>query len=228
MEHRKHKNRISRIAHRITQTFLPWQKGDMRYAMCDTRFVRGFTVTEMLITLAIIGLISAIVLFNHTSFTDRLEVKTAADTFVLALREAQVEGLAVRETGVDGEFSAGYGVFIDRNALDRFVYFADSTNSGTQKEYDGLDELERLEEFLYGVEIDPQRTCGYHDGGSDCLSNGNDITIVFARPRPSPIIRISGTREYEYVTVYLTSNEDRDALILLERSGQVSVDYVPE
>jgi len=54
MKNKTHENLISRITHRITQNFLPRQKGDMRYKIRDTR---AFTLVELLVSIAIFTII---------------------------------------------------------------------------------------------------------------------------------------------------------------------------
>ncbi len=68
----------------------------------------GFTLTELLISCAIIALVSTIVLVKYGSFDSTVLLKSAAYEIALTLREAQVRSVSV--SGEGGEFSYPYGV----------------------------------------------------------------------------------------------------------------------
>src|SRR5262249_30293499 len=79
---------------------------------------KGFTLAELLVSIAIMLLITTTILFNQKSYDDTTQIKNAAETLSLDIRQAQVYGLSVRETAVGtSDFSAGYGITTTKQAL---------------------------------------------------------------------------------------------------------------
>lgn len=96
----------------------------------------GFTLLELLISLAIIGLITSIVVFNQGDFSDQVSLSNVVNEIDLQIREAQAYGISVKEyIPSSNEFNVAYGVdfnliaglgggntsfisFVDRNPQD--------------------------------------------------------------------------------------------------------------
>ncbi len=74
-------------------------------------FVRGFTLVELLISISIIGIVTAIVLVKYTSFDSTVLLKSLAYEIALTLREAQIKSVSVLRTGSDANtFLYPFGV----------------------------------------------------------------------------------------------------------------------
>ena len=77
----------------------------------NKNFSLGFTALELLVTLAIIGFITAIVMYNQSDFSDRVSLGNTANDIDLQIREMQTFGTSVRETSPSSnEFANAYGV----------------------------------------------------------------------------------------------------------------------
>lgn len=70
---------------------------------------RGFTLVELLISIAIMGIVSAIVLVKYNSFDSTTLLKSTAYEIALALREAQVKSVSATR-GYGNSFEFPYGV----------------------------------------------------------------------------------------------------------------------
>jgi prepilin-type N-terminal cleavage/methylation domain-containing protein len=78
----------------------------------------GFTFVELIVVVAVIGIISSIVVFNHRKFSDSIELTNAAYELALLIREAQSAGSSIRPAPDDVRLPSGsspfdfaYGVF---------------------------------------------------------------------------------------------------------------------
>lgn len=89
---------------------------------------KGFTLVELLASLAIITIILSVVIYNHREFDSQLELTNVAYRVAVSIREAQVYGIGARE--LNGSFNIPYGVsFFNNGSLDSkktYVFFGDS------------------------------------------------------------------------------------------------------
>lgn len=84
---------------------------------------KGFSVIELLATIAILGLLFAVSLVSFSSFNRREAVSSSASALAASLRDARARTLA----SVGG---SQYGVKVD---ADRFTFFQGSTFSSSTK-----------------------------------------------------------------------------------------------
>ncbi len=97
----------------------------------------GFTLFEMLITVAVIIIVSGVVFYNHNKFESDTEVTNLAYKVALAVREAQVKSISVRQYGEGGDFSTPYGLHFNKNRPEEIILFADH-GDGSGGSSDGL------------------------------------------------------------------------------------------
>jgi len=99
----------------------------------------GFTIIELLVSLAIIVALSAVVLWNQSEATRSINIANAVNEFIIRLREAQTYGVSVKvvdDTSAEGEtYKAGYGIYL-RFDTNYIILFADKDNDG---HYDGTE-----------------------------------------------------------------------------------------
>jgi prepilin-type N-terminal cleavage/methylation domain-containing protein len=77
----------------------------------------GFTIIELIVSISIISVITAVFIFNQRNYADAILLQNSANDLELQIREAQVYGISVREfSSGGGEFTAGYGVSINVSA----------------------------------------------------------------------------------------------------------------
>lgn len=98
----------------------------------------GFTMVEMLVVLAIFGILTAVIIFNHGSFNSNIVLTNMAYEVALEIRQAQVYSLGVRSGSIDGEsnredFDINFGVWFnleDIQPRDKFMFYADVDDAG--------------------------------------------------------------------------------------------------
>ncbi len=98
--------------------------------------VRGFTLIEMLVSLGIIVIITAIVLLGQSNFNRSLVLVDTAYTIAFTVRQAQTLGLSSRKFGTIQ--NAGYGVHFASGAPTAYELFADTIPSAPGNNQGGI------------------------------------------------------------------------------------------
>ena len=156
---------------------------------------KGFTLVEMLISVGIFTVMSAIILANYPEFRSRSALDNLTAQVAIVFREAQVYGISVREEGGEN-FSSGYGVHIDLSNSDKqLIIFADKDRDyvydGDSKS--GGDSILETFDLTGGEKI--TELCApscVGDTGSR-PSDQKSVTTVFLRPNPDAYFSVGGS-----------------------------------
>jgi len=198
---------------------------------------QGFTIVEMIVSVSIIAIISSIAVFNHQQFSDMVKLANETQSIALALRTAQVEGLAVREfsRSGDADFESGRGVYISVDSDNRYVYFADKNQD---KQYNGSTSscsgecisITALEPRFRIVDL-----CGKVSGPAGdwlCTADGDlsdrSIHISYLRPRPGALFFSSDgsggniLQDSPRARIEVESPEGKKAWIEIKQTGEIS------
>lgn len=177
------------------QTFLTLRSLFLRFKQY-TRLVRGFTLVEVVIVVAIIGLISAIIIPRYAMFDSTTLLNSAAYDIASSIRQAQVYSLSVR--GSSSFFDYPFGVSFnteslaadpDHNVKNYILFqFEDET---AWPEYNLVDTQNILVTPL-------ERTMEIHDlcveASGNVVCDGIDrLDVSFRRPEFEAIFHIEGS-----------------------------------
>ncbi|MFZ3019970.1 MAG: prepilin-type N-terminal cleavage/methylation domain-containing protein [Minisyncoccia bacterium] len=199
----------------------------------------GFSIIEMLISIAIISLIMAVVVLNQGDFTDQFSLTTSANDLELQIRQAQVFGVSVREfSPSSNEFDSGYGVSLSTISTDYekvYIAFADrGTKNGA---YDGdinctvggSSECIKKVTFSRGVKIN--QVCALKlNNQEDCAPIVGRADITFNRPDPAALIETFDSQGNQNaisgvigVRIELMSPKGKLKSIYVYTNGQISI-----
>lgn len=210
---------------------------------------RAYTVVELLVVLAIIGILSIIVINGQNDFNRSLTITDSAYTVALSLREAQTFGLSSRTFGNTNK--AGYGAHFSFATPTSYFIFSDLHNGGNQPSWcpttharlpddkpgDCLysSPTEVFQNFTLGRGFTITKICG-HDfqspGTNHCSTDSTGpitaLDMVFLRPNTDSVITaILGGNAYRQLSdasiILSAPNNAGSRLICISYAGQVSV-----
>ena len=154
----------------------------------------GFTLIEMLISIAIIGLISGLVIVRFSAFDSSVLLKSAAYDVALALRDAQVYSVGVRASSLPGgnTFSYPYGVSFTPGSK-TYIFFRNNDiatnpqyNPPTNPQNPVSGEDLPLNTYTIGGSIEITDVCVNTGGADNCEIDQLDLS--FKRPEFTALI----------------------------------------
>lgn len=183
----------------------------------------GFTVIELMVTITIIVLVTAVVLVNYSSFNSSVLLTNQAYVTAFDLREAQ--SLAVSVRGNQGAFKEEYGLHFDTTPGNdnKYILFQDNgTNNPAQ--YDPVTDK------VIGTPniVDPRFKINnlYVSNGSVTNSQVTTLDVTFKRPNfdavmysSSPTVGSITSAKIEFTPI----NGGLTRTVVISSSGQISV-----
>lgn len=194
---------------------------------CIIKLMRGFTLIEMLVVVAIFTIIATIALFDQGRLNSQVLLTNLAYDVALSVREAQAYGIGVRDSGVlgsSGDFEGGYGVHLDTAHPDTVIIFNDKDDSGTYDASVGGGTTETEKEYHF------QNQRGNHISeicydGSSC--SASVLNIMFKRPNPEPTFNQDDGGNSVAGPVYIilrSADGELCRAVSINSSGQVAIE----
>lgn len=196
-------------------------------------FRKGFSVVELIVSVAIMSVILSTVLWNYSTANDNLVVSSASQEVAVAIRQAQVYALSVRESGVgSGIFTYAYGVYFDpTNSPSDFYIFVDKGPNANSL-FDigsgcGSGSTECIEKISLRNGVRFTAICD----ATNCppTATAKKLNITFIRPNPDARVYftdnsaavVAGPSSRGKVT--LSSPKGKTINVTVESTGQVLV-----
>mgnify|MGYP001602117617 CR=1 FL=1 len=180
----------------------------------------GFSLVELSVSVFIFTLVTGIVLANFPSFSSKIALENLAHEIALAVRQAQVFGIASREFGAGSGIFPGHGVRFERALDTTFLLYADTDKN---KKYTGISEL--LETFIIRGGNRVSAVCGFLTPASPCTSL-DILDIVFVRPDPEPTLTgkvENAEAAYSYATITIESARGGTQKVVVWSNGQIAI-----
>ncbi len=140
--------------------------------------VRGFTLLEMMVSVAIIALITALVLVKFGAFESTTLLKGAAYELALSIRDAQVYSISVK--GNAGGFDYPYGVHFAKLGT-TYTFFRDENSQSGQLFYLGGTDTP-LSSPVVGRSMRIEDLCVYTTGSPNTCVPVDALDVSFRRP----------------------------------------------
>jgi prepilin-type N-terminal cleavage/methylation domain-containing protein len=209
----------------------------------------GFTLVELLVVLAIIGVIMTVTLTSQGSFNKTLILSNTAYDIALTIRSAETYGLSSRASGAVA--NSGYGINFTTTAPDTVTLFADAypipgvttvchanpdptapdARPGDCAYQSSQGEL--VTSYKLGNAITITDFCAQSSGVWSCTyAHGGyggglaSLDLVFVRPDPNPFMSVNGAySSLSPVTracLTISSRQGGSRYISVSSSGQIS------
>lgn len=187
----------------------------------------GFSLIEVLITAAIIGIVTVILVARYGAFNSSTLLKAQAFELALDIREAQVFAISVRGEG--GNFREEYGLFFSTSGDWRQQYqlFLDDEPNSVGIE-GGDDRFNSGEEVGDPYRLD-SRISIVDIRVNDCNDSVNNLSIAFERPDFDAILTTvqSGNSPQSHNEVCIVLSDSEGAVerkVVVTATGQITVE----
>jgi prepilin-type N-terminal cleavage/methylation domain-containing protein len=198
---------------------------------------RAFTLIELLISAAIITIITSIVLVRFTAFDSTILLKSLAYEVATSVREAQIYSVSVINTS-GGNFRYPYGLSFSPGNTS-YIFFRFANTSTAVRPYNDLSEpnpdvAEVIRTLTLNSGMEIYRICIKQTSSASeaCRTSaqGGVLDISFRRPEFSAIFNASwlaanqqDTIEYARIEVRSTRNTTNVWTVEVKLLGQISV-----
>lgn len=189
---------------------------------------RGFSLIEIVVSLAIITLVTTLVMVRFGSFNSSIILKNQAFELALDTREAQVFSVSVR--GSQNEFREEYGIYVDVDQPSHYIFWLDdSSNNGGVEPVLPAFNASPNDETIRVRTLDPRFSIVEICINTDSNCDVEEVHISFARPNFDAKIRAvtdSGTSAAQDVRITLAANNDLTFTrsVVVTQSGQITVE----
>lgn len=168
----------------------------------------AFTLIEMLVSIGVITLISALFVANYRAGNQRTDLSMVAQSLTADLRRAQNDALALTKYG-DALPEGGWGIHIE-TATSSYILFADrqiAPVSGAA-EYDGETEGNinlgaRVTQLSPRVVVEDLQLTN----GEGFSSSASSVDITFLPPDPQITIKANDISNFTKLTIVLKETE---------------------
>lgn len=195
---------------------------------------KGFTLVELLISIAIIGIVSSMVLVKYSSFDSTVLLKGAAYEIGITLREVQVKALSHSRNGTTLEsFSYPYGVSFTPSSKTYSIFRYATTSTRTPRFVDSTypSYPESVQSFTIDRSMQVEDVCVTVSGVEDCTTPTR-LDVSFRRPEFTSLFYVEGfgvqpAVESAKIKVNSTSGGAGVFWIVVNLFGQISISKEP-
>lgn len=185
-------------------------------------YTGGFTMLELLVTIAIYIMMISIVLASYRTFNTNAIFANASEDIILALRQAQVYGVGTKTNSITcgvqaSAFACPYGVHIDMSDANGLTIFVDLNSDKVYTS--GFDAIVKKVTWVPVIAISSIQC-----GAVPCF--GNKINITFTRPTPDAFIADNGgvlNRVDSGTIVLRDANSGKISTVTITSAGQISI-----
>ena len=210
-----------------------------------TKMNRGFTAIELVVVIAIFGVLSSVVLIRFSTFTQGVNIFNTTQDIALRIKQAQNSAILGQYPKTNAHhviindianWKPKYGVYFDTAVPDMFAVFFDENDndmydnalvSGTPCSSETGECIDEIR--IAGSQQEIYRICA----GDDC--GVQKVALMFQRPFPDLIATDNGSTNAsptlfnENIRIILKSGADTETtyrMITVTPLGQISVSNV--
>lgn len=205
----------------------------MKRPYTQQKYRTGFTLFEILVSLAIFTVLTAVIVSKNSQFKGATLISNLAYEVALLYRQTQTYGTAVRGSGplLETRITAGYGLHIDlrdppNGSNQKIILYIDNRNPTTPNYLYDSTELRDTFFIQSGFTIDS--VCATVSGSQVCSTDPayTTLDVTYRRPDPTPVIKIGAAGVFYTATdatVTLKYYKGSTSKVLISSTGQISV-----
>ncbi len=188
---------------------------------------RGFTLVELVVSIAIFLIITSVVMVSQHRFGGNILITNLAYDVALGIRQAQVYGISVKQSSTG--FNQSYGIHFESQSpgvpANYYILFADLDGSGSYKTgSDTGDGCKSATECVSFFRVEKGNSISGLCVGSNPCSAVDTLDIVFHRPDPEPVITANGQATlYPSAVITVSSPQGVTKTVSVLASGQISI-----
>ena len=198
---------------------------------------KGFTLIELIVVIAIFGIITTVALFDQNKLNSSILVSNLAYDIALTVREAQSYGVGVRAVNTAGGFQGGYGVSFNASDSGNIYLYNDTASDHlvVSKSVQSTLTLQhqagnKIIATCIGTSIDSTHACTTTSPAYVGLLN-----IIFQRPNPEAVFvtgsvdgvgnvtNLSSSNQGPAYIVVNTPTNNNCRVVVVQLTGQISV-----
>lgn len=175
----------------------------------------GFTLLELMVTIAIMITLMSVLLFNQRRFGLATAGNNSAEQVSIALREAQVYASGSKNFRAgSSNFNVNYGVFFDTAVATQMTLFGDCYPNLTTPNYKydtngcPIGGNESVRQFTFDPKFRVTRLCvntAADPASPTCPTNTTTLNVVFNRGNLDAVISRTGSDRNNYAEIELRS-----------------------
>lgn len=180
---------------------------------------KAFSLVEMMITIAIIGILTTLVIVKYSAFNSSVLLKSQMYEMALNLREAQVFSISVR--GESNQFRDAYGVYFSTDTPNMYLLFRDDDDAGAVI-YDTNPVDEQVgDAFTIDTRFHILRICV-----DECSEDVDNVSISFRRPDFDAHMAVAGVGVVSSVEIIVAAVSDPSVvrLVRINSTGQIQIE----
>ncbi|MEK7194057.1 MAG: prepilin-type N-terminal cleavage/methylation domain-containing protein [Patescibacteria group bacterium] len=211
---------------------------------------RGLTIAELLVSIAIMLIITTVVALNSKQFGAGATLKNIVNDLSLSLRQAQIYGVSVKQFNADplqtyniNNFNSGYGVHFDLSAspigdVASYLFFVDMESSPVSAQhpngmygggnmscppFGNTTTLECLDKTTFSQGYTVSSLCTI-DSSSNKVCSNTQLDVTFYRPATeAKIIADQNGVLMNKACIEVTSPDGKQNSVVVYTTGQISV-----
>lgn len=203
------------------------------YKTSDACYHRGFTLIELIVSIAIFAAMTALVIAKYGSFNQNTLITDMAYDVALTVRTAQTYGVSVKSVSGGDVFTSAYGVHFDLTNKTAFTFFADANSNGIYDDGSSNDittytltKGATIGSICLGSDYDQTQTCP--SGGSYTKLTSGTFDITYRRPNPDANFDVGGlpsldTSHPVIMINVVSSDGSYIQSVVIRKNGQISV-----
>jgi prepilin-type N-terminal cleavage/methylation domain-containing protein len=188
----------------------------------------GFTLVELMVSLAIMVIILAVVSVNYRKFDSGMTLTNLAYDVGLSIRKAQTYGLSVRGVAVNStqSFQYPYGIHFDNSSPKSYFIFADMNDNQV---YDSGTDT-KVDSYTIKGPFSITSLCVLDSSDNPTCGGYSNFDISFERPNPDATMcryNVITSKQCNPVGVLIKVSSTQDTAsvkhIIVRPTGQISV-----